>query len=456
MESPDQTSREPSAMQLPEREIPSRSRTRRVGAVILCVALLTGPALGVWRTLQRYRTSPDRAFHEGLAAIRRGDPAAVTAAAEMLPPGSPWGPHRALFDGYVLLRRGRPGPAIDALAAAKDHPATRKWALCTAGEALYQLDRLGEAIRVLRQAVETDPQLTDAHRWLAACYYDLGAMNQATHHLQIVAEQDPADARSLRLLGLMFHDFEEWPRAVDAYRESLRRDPGQAAASEIRFELAECLMRQREFKEALETLEVLSPSAEVAALRAECYDGLQDAAAAEEQIEAALQQDPANIRALQLKAQRRLNAARYAEAVQTLETAVRHHPTQWRLRFYLVQAYERLGDRESAQRELKMMQGWRKLHDRFSELHMEAIKKPFDAAVRLELARIAEKINRPSLALSWYRATLGLDPANETAQQAIMKLEGAIVGETSPSNPTPEAAEAVELFQTGDTAPSVP
>ncbi|MGQ9915738.1 MAG: tetratricopeptide repeat protein [Thermogutta sp.] len=453
MESPDQTSREPSAMQLPERQIPSRSRPRRFGAVILCVALLAGPALGVWRTSQLYRTSPDRAFQEGLAAIRRGDPAAVMAAAEMLPPGSPWGPHRALFDGYVLLRRGRPGPAIDVLAAAKDHAATRKWALCTAGEALYQLDRLGEAVGVLRQAVEMDPKLTDAHRWLAACFYDLGAMNQATHHLQIVAEQDPADARSLRLLGLMFHDFEEWPRAVDAYRESLRRDPGQEAASEIRFELAECLMRQREFKEALETLEALPPSAEVAALRAECHDGLQDAAAAEEQIEAALQQDPANIRALQLKAQRRLNDARYAEAVQTLETAVRHHPTQWRLRFYLVQAYERLGDREAAQRELKMMQEWRKLHDRFAELHMEAIKKPFDAAVRLELAQIAEKIDRPMLALSWYRATLGLDSGNETAKQAILRLEGEVIGEAAPAAPL---READTTSQTGDTAPPVP
>lgn len=419
----------------------SSLRSRRVGAALLCLAFLAGPALGVWRTWQRYRTAPERAFREALAAIRDADAAAVLAAAELLPPESGWEPHRALLDGYLLLRRGRPGPALDVLIAARDHPDTKAWALCAAGEALYQLDRLGEAVQVLRQAVEVKPDLTEAHRWIAACYYDLGAMNQATHHLQIVSEQDPTDARSLRLLGLMFHDFEEWPRAVAAYRESLRRDPRQAAGPEIQFELAECLMRQREFEEALKILESVAPSAEVCALKAECYDGLRNAAAAEEQITAALQKDPGNIRALQLKAQRRLNDARYAEAVEVLESAVRKHPAHWRFRFFLVQAYERLGDRESAQRELQQMQAWRKLHDRFAELHMEAIKKPFDAAVRLELAQIAEKIERPLLALSWYRATLGLDPANESAYRSVLRLEAAINRGDVSSSPEPSKAQ---------------
>ncbi|GAB6186734.1 hypothetical protein JCM17478_22360 [Thermopirellula anaerolimosa] len=451
MELRDGTLRESSATASPEQGVSSFVRPRRLATVILLVAFAAGPTLGVWRTWQRYQTSPDRAFQEGLAAIRRDDPTAVLAAAEGIPRESSWESHRALLEGYALLRRGRPGPALDVLLAARDHPDTKVWALCAAGEALYQLDRLGEAVQVLRQAVELNPDLTDAHRWLAACYYDLGAMNQATHHLQIVAERDPTDARSLRLLGLMFHDFEEWPRAVEAYCESLRRDPKQADAAEIQFELAECLMRQREFEAALGILAALSPSAEVCATKAECYDGLQNAAAAEEQIEAALQRDPANLRALQLKAQRRLNDARYEEAVQVLESALRYHPAEWRLRFYLVQAHERRGDRESAERELKAMQEWRKLHDRFAELHMEAIKKPFDSAVRLELAQIAEKINRPLLALSWYRATLGLDPANDTAYQSVLRLENTV------ARPTPTSGRrrpATQESNDGNKAPS--
>lgn len=432
---------------------PSSLWLRRLGAAILCLAFLAGPGLGVWRTSLRYRTAPERAFREALTAMRHADAAAVLAAAETLPPDPEWVAHRALLNGYLLLRRGRPGPALDVLTAARDHPDTRAWALCAAGEALYQLDRLGEAVQVLRQALDMKPDLTEAHRWIAACYYDLGAMNQATHHLQIVAEQDPTDARSLRLLGLMFHDFEEWPRAVAAYRESLLRDPRQAAAPEIQFELAECLVRQREFEEALKILETLSPSAEVCALKAECYDGLRNSAAAEEQITAALQMDSGNIRALQLKAQRRLNEARYTEAVEVLESAVQNHPAHWRFRFFLVQAYERLGDRESAQRELQQMQAWRKLHDRFAELHMEAIKKPFDAAVLLELAQIAEKIDRPLLALSWYRATLGLDPANESAYQSILRLEAAANrGDVSPAS----GSSKVETPKDGDGTRSLP
>jgi len=156
---------------------------------------------------------------------------------------------------------------------------------------------------------------------------------------------------------------------------------------------------------------------------------------------------------LQLKAQRRLNEARYTEAVEVLESAVQNHPAHWRFRFFLVQAYERLGDRESAQRELQQMQAWRKLHDRFAELHMEAIKKPFDAAVRLELAQIAEKIDRPLLALSWYRATLGLDPANESAYQSILRLEAAANrGDVSPAS----GSSKVQTPKDGDGTRSLP
>ncbi len=60
---------------------------------------------------------------------------------------------------------------------------------------------------------------------------------------------------------------------------------------------------------------------------------------------------------------------------------------------------------------------------KLAELHLSANEKPFDVPVRLQLGEVAEKLGRTAVALSWYQAALGLEPANEQATQAIARLK---------------------------------
>jgi len=199
---------------------------------------------------------------------------------------------------------GRLAQAVDTLEVAKDHPDSRALAFTLAGEALYKLQRFREADGILRAAVETEPSLTDAHRWLAALYYDIGAMDHALAELQVISEQAPDDPRPCRLRGLIYKDFEqEYERdAVHEYRESLRRGPDQPDRQQIRVELAECLVKQARFDEALETIGPCEKSPDVLAIQAQCHVGKGDKASARRLLGEALARDPNHLSRLHGKA----------------------------------------------------------------------------------------------------------------------------------------------------------
>ena len=46
----------------------------------------------------------------------------------------------------------------------------------------------------------------------------------------------------------------------------------------------------------------------------------------------------------------------------------------------------------------------------------------YQRIVRLQLAELAEKLEKPRLAMTWYRAALGLDPEQQRALRALQRL----------------------------------
>jgi tetratricopeptide (TPR) repeat protein len=349
-----------------------------------------------------------------------------------------------LFKGTGLLREGRLLDALEEFGHAKDHPDTAASAYALSGEALYKAGEFGNAVHILNRALQLDPTQIDARRWLAATYHDTGAMNHALQQLHIVAQEAPTDPRPHRLMGLMHKDFEAYEKAIAAYRESLRRDPGQPDKDKIRIELAECQIKLRKHAEALETLGECPKSVQKYALEAECHYGQRDASSARRLVSQVLELQPDHLEAMKLAATLDLEAGDVESSVRILRQAVEYHPKEFRVRYRLAQAYQQLGEPELANEQMSQMQELRKLRRRFTDLHGEAIEDPDNVDIRYQLAVLADQLGKPELARTWYAAVIGMDPNHEDARKALAakhkQTPPAAQGDSGPS-PTDEPPE---------------
>ncbi len=376
-----------------------------------------------------------RHFQTGLRAYAGGDAKAVRQAADALTPLSALRPHGQLLQGLALLLGGQLREAIERFGEAREHPETRVLAYTLSGEVLYKTQQFRDAERILTVALQLAPDNTDARRWLAATYHDIGAMDDAVRQLEIIARQDPRDPRPHRLMGLIHKDFEAYARAADEYRESLQRDPAQPDRVQIWLELGESLLEQQKYAEAMQTLGQCPATARTLTLQAQCLHAQGDPDTARKRIEEALQREPDDLDALQLAATLDLEANLPEAAVQKLEHAVEKHPKQWRVRYQLSRAYQRLGREPQAQTQVQAMQDLRKTWERFTELHRRAITDPDDIETRYQLGLVARELDEVGLARTWLTAALGMNPEHAGARMALQSLE---TGTVTRTKKTPE------------------
>ncbi len=406
-------------------QAPPRARgIRRTLRAALPVAGILGAiaAAAIAHHLLIESQAPERLFRWGLEGFEAGQLDPVVVAADALRGAPGFEPHVHLLEGMVALRTGQLVEAIQEFGHAKDHPQLAGQAYALSGEALYRLRRFRDAERILNQALAIDPQQLHARRYLAMLYCDLGAMTLAEQHLLAVAEAAPADPRPHRLLGLIHKDYELYQRAVDDYRQSLARNPHQPDEEAIRLELAECLVKLRHFDEALAEVSSCPSSGRRLAIEAECRYGQGDRAAASRLVEEALRLAPRHLDALLLKASLQLDAGDARGAIRTLEEARTYHPTAYRVRYKLTQAYQRAGRHEDAQREAQATKEYRDLITRFADLHQEAIARPDDLEVRYQLGVTAQRLGRPDLAEAWFTVVLAMDPQHAAARKALTAL----------------------------------
>ena len=400
----------------------SNNRRLKNRLLFLPAVFVLAVLLGAIRYWYAVKTSPRRQFQAALAAFAQNDLDRVQVAAEAVRGVDGYGPHLRLLSGMVLLRNGQLTDAIVEFGYAREHPDTRALAYTLSGEALFRSGQFKDARRILGTAIQLDPAQTDAHRWLAAMYYDTGAMNHAIGHLRLVAEQAPSDPRPHRLIGLIHKDFEEYTKAIDAYRESYKRDPQQPDGEALQLELAECLVKQQHHTEALETLENCSPSAQALWLRAKCRHDLGDRATASKLVDEAIGLDPKHLESLHLKGMLELEAGNAASAVDVLLKAAERYPKEWRPRYTLARAYRQLGDTDKAAGHMKVMEELRELRYRFTKLHAQAMKSVENAELRYELGVMAVELGRPLLAIGWFESALALDPDHHKAREAWQDL----------------------------------
>ncbi|MDB5386149.1 MAG: tetratricopeptide repeat protein [Planctomycetaceae bacterium] len=328
-----------------------------------------------------------------------------------------------LLRGAFLLSTKDPELALKPLLDASQYPVLRPRALLLAARAYLDLHQFRAAEQLLSDCVREDPDAVEAHRLYAAMYYDLGANPLVIEHLEAVSRLDPTDARPLRVIGLMRKDFQDYTAAAAAYRAALNRPIDAPLAAEVRLELAQCLAELRKYEESLAALQPTDQMPEAIAVRMLCFRTLGRMDEARQQAELAREiSDPPL--SLTLELGNYWDAAGdLKQATLFFERAVQQDRLDFVPRYKLSTIYARQGRTADAAEQVRQMQKNRERYDRLHALQNQAMREPYNAAVRYEMGVAALALDRTEMARVWFTAAIGLDPEHHAARAALQALE---------------------------------
>ncbi|MBS0201451.1 MAG: tetratricopeptide repeat protein [Planctomycetes bacterium] len=390
--------------------------------VVIVVLLTLGiAAAAVW---PRY-FGPMARYQRGRDALISGDRVAVEHISESLIHTAGYEAHGWLLRGLLLMRSGKLQEATGCLGNAVEDESLAVEANYTAAQCFYRAGMYPQTVQAAQLALERDPDCLEARRWLASAYYDLGNLTHATVELARISAAAPDDPRPDRLLGLIAKDSEQFAKAIEYYRESLRRAPNQPEADAIRTEMAESHLKLGQFAEALAALRPCPRSAAVLTLEAECFNSTGDVEQSQARLRAALAVDPKYFPAKLMQGKVLLDEGKSDEAEKVLKEAVQLEPQNSQAHFQLSQALRRSEKITEADEELQKMQSIQAIHREFSDLHEDADARPGDVEVRYRIGDLAQKLGKPKLAILWYRAALSIDPNHAKSRAALQELSAA-------------------------------
>ena len=399
----------------------TRRVPRRVWLVAGLATALVCAALVLF--LFRSRVDPEASFQRGLVALANRNVPGLHREIQILRSYPKYEPQLQLLRGTVFLVGNDLPSALHQFDLCSVFPATRVQALILAGEPFCKMNRPKEAMGVLNQALELDPQSIGAHRMLAVAYYDTGVNPLAIEELRKVTKLDPKDFRPYRLMGLIHLDHEQFAEAIQDYRACLRLSPTPETREDVLRELSKALVKLHRYEEALKFLGQATDSADVWAYRAECHYSLGEKMKARAAALKALEIKPQHLGGLLWMGTLEAEAGHLPQAQRHLELAIKAHPQDFTAPYKLAGVYQRLGRPEDAKVQMQRMETNRKLRERFTELHEQANSKPQDAQVRYELGETASQLRLFHLARMWYQAALALNPQHAKAKQALSKLK---------------------------------
>jgi tetratricopeptide (TPR) repeat protein len=387
-------------------------RKRLLASAFLTAAVaLLGGAAAWWHHTSR----PEYLLRQGQAALRRGDSEAADRLAARLE-ASGHADHAHLLLGEVYLRLDRPARAVHEFNQIRDQGALRREAVAHSGQCQLQLHNAAEAVRCFEFVLSEQPDHLECHRGLAVVYYDQGAMDPALEHLQAVARLDPGDARPHRLMGLIYKDLGRPAEAASAYEEALKRPLADEPLRQVREELTEALVRQGEGGRALEVLAGCdarhAEEPKMLALKAESLLIQARASEAKGLLDRALRTHPGSLELQKARAQLHLQAGEGQEAAALLERILARQRHDVACRYQLIQAYRMLGRTEDAATQRERLDESQALFHELSKLSDGAEAKPWDAALRLRLADVCEKLDKADLAAMWRRAAAACPKAH--------------------------------------------
>ncbi len=310
----------------------------------------------------------------------------------------------------AALLRNRPTDAVTFLSEVEPSETLSAVVLQIRGDALYRLERYGEAEDCLRRLVDISPDDVRAHRLLAVIFYDIGAMEQAIRHLKEIMRLAPNDYRPHRLIGQVYFDFEKYVEAARAFREVLSLSADLNVQAEARQFLAQAECKLGNFEAALAALEPVSQMSDTFGIQAECMWNLGRSDEARLLLTRALASPEPDAAAALTFARISLEDGNPDAAVTVLTAALAREPGCVDCRHQLAMAYRAKGDLELCQQQLAANEKIKKLKTRLTTLASAAINQPSDWEVRLEMADICEQLGMHKMSDAWRRAAGALQP----------------------------------------------
>jgi tetratricopeptide (TPR) repeat protein len=385
------------------------SKRRRILLALTGLAILgLVGAVGAWH----YRTTrPDYRLARGREALRADDLETAESLVESLTLAGARD-HARLLRAEIDVRLGRLTEAITELNGIEDRGPLYREAIALQGRCFLGLKLPSQAAGAFQYVLSQDPDQVEAHRGLAIIYFDQGAMTRSIHHLEQVVRLASTDGRPLLLMARIYKDQEQANQAAECYEAALERDLDPPLANEARRELAEVLVKRQQFARVLDLLDRSPPRTREArlkdaSLRAECLIVTNRTEEARKVLDKALAEGtegPAVVGLLTQRAKLHLDAGEIERAVTLLERAVRIDPHDYFTNYQLAQAYEAQNRSEDANRQRHRSEEIKAALTEMIQLNQEAMKNPWDPAVRERLAALAERLGKPDQAASWRRA----------------------------------------------------
>ena len=364
-------------------------------AALAVAAMLALGGTGWW-----YRTSrPEYRFRTGEEAARTGNFERAERNATALEEGGQTD-LALLLRGEIAYHQADAARGMAYVNQIKGEGEIRVRGAVLAARCMIALKNPREAEKALYFVLNQAPDNIEAHRWLAVIYYDQGDFKRTIPHLEEVAKLDPKDERPHFLLGSIHKDMEEADEAVKAFKESLRRRPAGPQAIETREALAEAQIKNYQEADALKTLQGLD-SAKAVALKAEAMITLGRAVESVSLLDEALAKFPDTGSLMRLRGERYRDAGDQETAAKLLERVIALDPQDYRSRSQLALCYNALDRTKEGEEQNKKAKATQDLIEKVHDLGNAAMKDPWDAATRDQLAVLFDQLNRPQMAKMW-------------------------------------------------------
>ena len=315
------------------------------------------------------------------------------------------------------------------------------------GYALFEADRLEEALAMAKLGVEKHPDSATAHSNMGLVLFHLERFDEAEEHLRRALELNPRHRNAPRNMAEILRTQKRYEEAVAAYREALKLDPKDVLAHAGLGDALFHLDRHEEAVAALKQALALQPDpSDVGTLHVLLGQALQKLdrlEAAAEQYERALALDPGDSRPLMALANLRVAQGRSEEADEYLRRVRELRPQDTATLRKVAKALRKQERYEEA------VEAYRAVLDVDSEFalahaglgkalfHLKRYEEAIESLTRslsLEpespematrfvlMGRAAQALNRPEAAVGYFKRALATDPHNAGAVNSLARL----------------------------------
>ncbi|MEZ6041002.1 MAG: tetratricopeptide repeat protein [Planctomycetaceae bacterium] len=371
---------------------------------------------------------PEQTYQDAMAAYDVKDAKAFKALLATLKTQEGYESHVQLLEALDLLGNSRPLKAVPVFAEAAKNESIRTLALSYQAQAMARGDQRKEAIGVLRQAIQNDPDDKMPHGILGGILYEIGAYTEALQELAVTTEhgtdKEAASAHNLR--GNMLLELGRGEEAAADFEAALSRDPRNVANGYIALRMLQSLNQAGQFSKTLEMIDAADQSAKKEAIRAEALLETGDVTAALKVIEDTNMAEARDSSTIEIEAKilasGKVDQSEVEIKLPKLRESMIRMSRNARYFGYMAEALKLTGHEEEAN---LYLQNHEQLVDRekqYHELRDQVIDTVEDVESRLNLGRLAAACGHFEESQFWLTTAKRIEP-ERTGEVARLQNE---------------------------------